>query len=170
MDCLVSGRRADHDRDTAIVNAICAEFLESRFLRRDWPQGSRRTLDAGAKIRAAGRRQSHADGRAGVGSHDDADYVARVVENHLYDYWLKDCIPKYLAETMTLGEVVQASAAFVVVQGAFGWFTDNYARLAEWASSANRVASLLLALDEVDLSDARYSRNAAKLAKTDSMF
>jgi putative ATP-binding cassette transporter len=60
------------------------------------------------------------------------------------------CIPKYLAETMTLGEVVQAAAAFVVVQTAFGWFTDNYARLAEWAASANRVASLLLALDEVD--------------------
>jgi vitamin B12/bleomycin/antimicrobial peptide transport system ATP-binding/permease protein len=60
------------------------------------------------------------------------------------------CIPKYLAETMTLGEVVQVSAAFVVVQGAFGWFNDNYARLAEWAASANRVASLLLALDEID--------------------
>jgi vitamin B12/bleomycin/antimicrobial peptide transport system ATP-binding/permease protein len=67
------------------------------------------------------------------------------------------CIPKYLAETMTLGEVVQASAAFVVVQGAFGWFTDNYARLAEWAASANRVASLLLALDEVDHSDRSLS-------------
>jgi vitamin B12/bleomycin/antimicrobial peptide transport system ATP-binding/permease protein len=40
---------------------------------------------------------------------------------------LLPCIPKYLAETMTLGEVVQASAAFVVIQGAFGWFTDNYA-------------------------------------------
>jgi len=65
------------------------------------------------------------------------------------------CIPKYLAETMTLGEVVQASAAFVVVQAAFGWFTDNYAGLAEWASSANRVASLLLALDEVDLSESQ---------------
>jgi len=61
------------------------------------------------------------------------------------------CVPKYLAETMTLGEVVQASAAFVVVQGAFSWFTDNYGRLADWASSANRVASLLLALDEVEL-------------------
>jgi putative ATP-binding cassette transporter len=41
------------------------------------------------------------------------------------------CTPKYLAGTMTLGEVVQATAAFVVVQGAFSWFTDNYARLAE---------------------------------------
>ena len=66
------------------------------------------------------------------------------------------CIPKYLAETMTLGEVVQAAAAFVVVQSAFGWFTDNYARLAEWTSSANRVASLLLALDEVDRPNSGY--------------
>lgn len=60
------------------------------------------------------------------------------------------CTPKYLAGTMTLGEVVQAAAAFVVVQTAFNWFTDNYGKLAEWAASANRVASLLLALDEVD--------------------
>ena len=70
---------------------------------------------------------------------------------------LLPCIPKYLAETMTLGEVVQASAAFVVVQGAFGWFMDNYAKLAEWAASAKRVASLLRALDEVDLSDGPYT-------------
>ena len=54
-------------------------------------------------------------------------------------------------------EVVQASAAFVVIQGAFGWFTDNYAHLAEWAASAKRVASLLRALDEVDLSDGPYT-------------
>lgn len=60
------------------------------------------------------------------------------------------CTPKYLVGTMTLGEVVQAAAAFVVVQAAFNWFTDNYAKLAEWAASANRVASLLLALDEID--------------------
>jgi len=57
------------------------------------------------------------------------------------------CLPKYLADTMTLGEVIQASAAFVLVQTAFNWFTDNYAKLADWAASANRVASLLLALD-----------------------
>jgi putative ATP-binding cassette transporter len=60
------------------------------------------------------------------------------------------CTPNYLAGAMSLGEVVQAAAAFVMVQGAFNWFTDNYARLAEWASSANRVASLLLALDQID--------------------
>ena len=63
------------------------------------------------------------------------------------------CMPKYVAGTMLLGEVVQAAAAFVVVQGACNWFTDNYARISEWAASANRVASLLLALDRIDQSD-----------------
>jgi putative ATP-binding cassette transporter len=60
------------------------------------------------------------------------------------------CAPKYLAGTMTLGEVIQAAAAFVIVQGAFNWITDSYGRIAEWMSSANRVASLLLALDQID--------------------
>jgi putative ATP-binding cassette transporter len=60
------------------------------------------------------------------------------------------CTPKYLTGAMSLGEVVQAAAAFAIVQGAFNWLSDSYARLAEWRSSANRVASLLLALDEID--------------------
>lgn len=60
------------------------------------------------------------------------------------------CTPKYVSGTMLLGEVVQAAAAFVAVQNACNWFTDNYPKLAEWAASANRVASLLLALDRVD--------------------
>jgi vitamin B12/bleomycin/antimicrobial peptide transport system ATP-binding/permease protein len=51
---------------------------------------------------------------------------------------------------LLLAQVVQAAAVFVVVQGAFNWFIDNYARLAEWAASANRMASLLLALDQID--------------------
>jgi putative ATP-binding cassette transporter len=60
------------------------------------------------------------------------------------------CMPKYVSGEMLLGEAVQAAAAFVVVQGACNWFTDSYARLADWAASANRVASLLLALDQID--------------------
>ncbi|HXY89597.1 MAG TPA: SbmA/BacA-like family transporter [Xanthobacteraceae bacterium] len=60
------------------------------------------------------------------------------------------CMPKYLQGSLTLGEVVQASAAFGIVQGAFNWIQDNFGRIADWTSSANRVASLLFALDEVD--------------------
>ncbi len=41
---------------------------------------------------------------------------------------------------MTLGQVVQAAAAFAVVHSAFSWVTDNYARLSEWTASAHRVA------------------------------
>ncbi len=60
------------------------------------------------------------------------------------------CAPKYLTGAMTLGDMVQAAAAFVVVQGAFNWFADNYGRLAEWSSSASRVASLLVSLDQLE--------------------
>ena len=60
------------------------------------------------------------------------------------------CAPKYLAGEMSLGQVMQAAAAFVQVQAAFNWLVDNYPRLADWAASARRVASLLVSLDELD--------------------
>jgi putative ATP-binding cassette transporter len=60
------------------------------------------------------------------------------------------CMPKYLQGSLTLGEVVQASGAFVTVQGASNWVQDNFGRIADWTSSANRVASLLVGLDEID--------------------
>jgi vitamin B12/bleomycin/antimicrobial peptide transport system ATP-binding/permease protein len=61
------------------------------------------------------------------------------------------CTPKYLAGTMTLGELTQASAAFVTLQMAFNWFVDNYPKLSDWRAAAHRVATLLLALDRVEL-------------------
>jgi vitamin B12/bleomycin/antimicrobial peptide transport system ATP-binding/permease protein len=60
------------------------------------------------------------------------------------------CAPKYLVGTMSLGEVAQAVAAFVMVQTALNWLVDNYPGLAECLSSVNRVGSLLVALDEID--------------------
>jgi len=63
------------------------------------------------------------------------------------------CAPKYLAGTMTLGEVMQATAAFIQVQYAFNWIVDNYPRMAEFAASARRVANLLVSLDKLDRSD-----------------
>jgi len=73
------------------------------------------------------------------------------------------CAPKYLAGAMTLGELTQAAAAFVVVQGAFNWLVDNYQRLADWRSSVHRVATLLLALDELEAKERANGnhRNAA---------
>jgi ABC-type uncharacterized transport system fused permease/ATPase subunit len=57
------------------------------------------------------------------------------------------CAPNYVLGRVSLGEVTQAAAAFVAVQGAFNWLVDNYPRLAEWMSSAYRVGVLLDTLD-----------------------
>jgi putative ATP-binding cassette transporter len=51
---------------------------------------------------------------------------------------------------MSLGEVAQATAAFITVQAALNWLLDNYSGLADCLSSVNRVASLLLALDQLE--------------------
>src|SRR5262245_3275103 len=60
------------------------------------------------------------------------------------------CAPKFLDNAMTLGEVMQAASAFTIVQSAFNWLVDNFPRLADWAASARRVASLRLSLDALE--------------------
>ena len=71
--------------------------------------------------------------------------------------WLL-CAPKYMVDTMSLGEAAQVVAAFVMVQTALNWLVDNYAGLAECLSSVHRVASLLLALDEIEPEGVSTSR------------
>ena len=60
------------------------------------------------------------------------------------------CVPHYIEGKMMLGDVTQAAAAFVAVQGAFNWLIDSFPRLAECLSSANRVGNLLIALDRIE--------------------
>jgi vitamin B12/bleomycin/antimicrobial peptide transport system ATP-binding/permease protein len=60
------------------------------------------------------------------------------------------CAPKFLDGAMTLGEVMQAASAFTTVQAAFNWLVDNYPQIADWTASARRVASLQMALDELE--------------------
>jgi putative ATP-binding cassette transporter len=60
------------------------------------------------------------------------------------------CAPKYLAGEMSLGQVMQAASAFVIVQNAFGWLVDNYPRFANWSANARRVASLIASLDALE--------------------
>ena len=60
------------------------------------------------------------------------------------------CAPKFLDGSMTLGEVMQAASAFTTVQAAFNWLVDNYPKMADWTASARRVASLMVALDDLE--------------------
>ncbi|BDV36474.1 ABC transporter ATP-binding protein (plasmid) [Methylocystis iwaonis] len=58
--------------------------------------------------------------------------------------------PKYLAGDMSLGDIMQAAAAFIQVQLALNWLADNSMRLADWFASARRVAALDLFFDNLD--------------------
>ena len=60
------------------------------------------------------------------------------------------CAPKYVAGSMTLGEVMQAVSAFGIVQHSFSWLVENYPRLADWTASASRLASLFVSLDRLE--------------------
>lgn len=63
------------------------------------------------------------------------------------------CAPKYLAGTMSLGEVMQAATAFVTVQQSFNWLVENYPKMADWTASVNRVAAMMVSLDRLELAE-----------------
>jgi len=79
------------------------------------------------------------------------------------------CVPKYLAGTMSLGEVTQSAAAFATVQGAFNWLVDNYGRIADWRSSVNRVATLLLALDRLGCTGSHIAKAEGNLQEAEEL-
>jgi putative ATP-binding cassette transporter len=78
------------------------------------------------------------------------------------------CAPKFLDGSMTLGEVMQAASAFIIVQAAFNWLVDNFPRLAEWTASARRIAALQVSLDKLEHAEVghggRISRGEGKRA------
>jgi len=60
------------------------------------------------------------------------------------------CSPQFLDGSLTLGQLMQAASAFTLVQAAFAWLVDNYPKLADWAASARRVASLMISIDALE--------------------
>jgi len=65
------------------------------------------------------------------------------------------CAPKFLAGSMSLGDVMQAASAFAIVQNAFSWLVDNYPRFANWSASARRITSLLVSIDALEQAESR---------------
>lgn len=58
--------------------------------------------------------------------------------------------PQFIAGTMSLGALIQASQAFVQVQLAMGFVIDNYARLSDWMAAIRRILQLAAAIDDVE--------------------
>ncbi|CAJ0849632.1 Vitamin B12 transport ATP-binding protein BacA [freshwater sediment metagenome] len=75
--------------------------------------------------------------------------------------------PKYLAGEMSLGDLMQAAAAFIQVQLALNWLADNSMRLADWFASARRVATLDLFFDNLDELAIGAEENVINLAFSD---
>jgi putative ATP-binding cassette transporter len=74
------------------------------------------------------------------------------------------CAPKFLDGSMTLGEVMQAASAFTIVQAAFNWLVDNYPKMADWTASARRVASLMVALDDLEAAETKGGFDRIKIS------
>ena len=69
-------------------------------------------------------------------------------------------LPMYLAKTMTFGDMMQTRTSFARVQDSFGWFTDAYRRLIEWAAVIERLSGFQTALEQVE----QESRSTARPA------
>ncbi|MFC7736142.1 ABC transporter ATP-binding protein/permease [Roseomonas sp. GCM10028921] len=58
--------------------------------------------------------------------------------------------PRYLAGTITLGELMQTAQAFQQVNGALSWPIDKFQQIAEWRASTGRVLALAGAADGLE--------------------
>jgi putative ATP-binding cassette transporter len=61
--------------------------------------------------------------------------------------------PKFLAGDMSLGDLMQAAAAFLQVQLSLNWLADNALSIANWSASARRVGALDMAIDAQEIDD-----------------
>lgn len=75
--------------------------------------------------------------------------------------------PKYLSGSLSLGSVMQVTAAFGAVQAALIWFVDNFIRLAEWRASATRVMELVAVLEDIDASTLMEGTSQIDIGESD---
>ncbi len=57
--------------------------------------------------------------------------------------------PRYFSGAITLGGLMQITAAFGQVQAGLNWFVDNFARIAEWRAHVERLLEFDLALSSM---------------------
>ncbi len=55
--------------------------------------------------------------------------------------------PRYFAGKLSFGQLTRISGAFGTVQGSMSWFVNNYAELAAWSATVNRLATFRRAIE-----------------------
>jgi putative ATP-binding cassette transporter len=76
--------------------------------------------------------------------------------------------PRYLAGAVTLGGLMQVAQAFQQVTVALSWPVDNFARIAEWRASVDRVLALCLAMEELDAELAEIGSGTARIERVEA--
>jgi putative ATP-binding cassette transporter len=77
--------------------------------------------------------------------------------------------PRFFSGAIQLGELVQISSAFDKVQGSLSWFVDNYASLASWRATVNRLTSFEESIaNQERLQAAEIAARGAALASASS--
>lgn len=66
--------------------------------------------------------------------------------------------PGYFAGTLSIGDLMMVSGAFLQVQNSMRWFVDNFPRIADWRATLRRVMELHLALPTLDPMGDRVGR------------
>lgn len=66
--------------------------------------------------------------------------------------------PGYFGGTLSIGELMMVSGAFLQVQNSMRWFVDNFPRIADWRATLRRVMDLQLALPTLDPMGERVGR------------
>ena len=65
--------------------------------------------------------------------------------------------PRYFSGAIQLGQLMQISSAFGRVQDSLSWFVDNYASLASWQATTNRLTSFEESLKAIVHKDQSFS-------------
>ena len=111
------------------------------------------------KLRKAWHRQS--EGQANLALLTTAlAYLAPVVPLVL-------ALPRYLAQEIALGGLMQTAQAFSSVQWALSWLIDNFPKFADWRASADRVVALHVALSDLEETIASTDRPTVELRQGD---
>jgi putative ATP-binding cassette transporter len=74
--------------------------------------------------------------------------------------------PRYLAGSITLGALMQTGQAFQQMTAALSWPVDNFARLAEWHASVERILALHDAVDDLQQQIARQGEAGIRVSAT----
>lgn len=80
--------------------------------------------------------------------------------SHLFPFFL--VVPKFFAKAMTLGDLMQTTAAFAQVSSALSFIISNFSTLAHWRATTNRLLEFAMILEHIPPSSFQVTHHSEK--------